>query len=413
MFRASQGLRMPKNFLAGLVWLIITTSASIATADTRIAIIDAAFDTRKHLTNLKKRGVKVIGRYYSRCAQPELGLNTKRLVDQGGLDDRQSEVSQILRRGFAVLSIYQYYNNSAQKFDGRTKKGRILRDANCEWTDEPRSVEDEARLDALAAVNQAQLMRQPTNTAIYFGVDFNFATSNTDVQDKMVRYFRVINDVVEAAGFQVGAYGSGLAHQILRAAKDNQGNTGLITYSWISASRAFANTSAFHRSKEWHLFQNQVDKEWFGEPIEDEKCTRGLALDTNVQNQRAEPFIGFWNTSGRYALPVRRTRRIFKARRFACNGNAIVRRTRKSLKTDLLEKEVCFRGKRQVLSPKIDFANATRVGRRNWRRGLVEVDINDDGLMDGWTWVGNLTKSFHDKPDWIFPAQERNEKTCN
>ncbi|MEM7749309.1 MAG: hypothetical protein AAF346_13745, partial [Pseudomonadota bacterium] len=188
---------------------------------------------------------------------------------------------------------------------------------------------------------------------------------------------------------------------------------GLIAYSWISASRAFTNTSAFHRSKEWHLFQNQVDKEWFGKPINDEECTRGLALDTNVQNQLAKPFIGFWNKSGRYTLSVRRTRQIFKARRFACNGNAILRQARTSLKTDVLAKEVCFRGKRKLLTPKIDYANATRLGRRNWRRGLVEVDIDDDGSMDGWTWVGNLTKSFHDKPDWIFPAKERSEKICD
>lgn len=404
---------MLKNFIVGVAWLIALTGTTIATADPRIAIIDAAFDTRKHLTSLGERGVKVIGRYYSRCAQPELGLTTKRLVDQGGRNDRKSEVSQLLGRGFAILSIYQYYNNSAQKFDGRTKKGRILRDANCEWTDEPRDVEDEARLDATAAVQQARMMRQPIKTAIYFGVDFNFAASNTDVQDKMVRYFRVIKDIVEAAGFEVGAYGSGLAHQILRAAKDKQGRIGLIAYSWISASRAFTNTSEFHRSKEWHLFQNQVDKEWFGKPINDEECTRGLALDTNVQNQLAEPFVGFWNKSGRYTLPVRRTRQIFKARRFACNGNAILRQARTSLKTDVLAKEVCFRGKRKLLTPKIDYANATRLGRRNWRRGLVEVDVDDDGSMDGWTWVGNLTKSFHDKPDWIFPAKERSEKICD
>ena len=403
---------LSKSFASVLVvaTFVMTT---IAVSDTRIAIVDVAFDTRKHLAGFKSKGVKVIGRYYSRCTQPELGLNSKRLIDQGGRDDRKSEVSQLLNRGFAILSIYQYYNNSAQKFDGRTKKGRILRDANCEWTDVPRSVEDEAKLDAAAAVKQAKSMRQPKGTAIYFGVDFNFTTKDQDVKDKMVRYFRVIKNIVAAGGYQVGAYGSGLAHQILRSEKDSQGKPGLIKFSWISASRSFANSSAFHRSKKWHLFQNQVDKEWFGKPINDDQCSRGLALDTNVQNRLTQRSIGFWNRSGAFALPARRTRRIFNARRFSCDGNAIIRKSRTSRMDDIIAKEVCFRGKRKILAPKIDYANAARVGRKSRRRRLVEVDYNDDGVMDGWTWAGNLTISFHDKPDWIFSSKERSEKTCN
>lgn len=404
---------MFRQSCAGLVLLAALVVNPVAFADTRTAIIDVAFDTRDHLQKLKRRGVKVIGRYYSRCAQPELGLNTKRLIDQGRRGDRKSEVAQILRRGFAILSIYQYYNNSAQKFDGRTKKGRILRDANCEWTETPRTVEDEARLDAAAAVKQAKAIRQPQGTAIYFGVDFNFSIKDDDVKDKMVRYFRVIKDIVTTGGYQVGAYGSGLAHQILRSAKDSQGEVGLIQFSWISASRAFANTSAFHRSKSWHLFQNQVDKEWFGEPISETECSRGLPLDTNVQNPLTKRSIGFWNKSGAYAVPARRTRQIFNTRRFACNGNAIVRRTRSSPMTDTMGKEICVRGKRTTLTPKIDFANAARTGRKSRRRRLIEVDLDDDGAMDGWTWAENLTANFHNKPDWIFAAKERAEQTCD
>ena len=403
--------------MLNLLWASIFTLATLslsssAIADTRIAIVDVAFDTRKHLSNFKRRGVKVIGRYYSRCKQPELGLNSKRLIDQGARTDRNSEISQLLRRGFAVLSIYQYYNNSAQKFEGRTKKGRILRDANCEWTDVPRSVEEEAELDATAAVEQARAMRQPKGTAIYFGVDFNFTAKDEDTREKMVRYFRVIKKVVNAGGYQVGAYGSGLAHQILHKAKDAQGKVGLIKFSWISASRAFANTSEFHRSKSWHLFQNQVDKEWFGKPINDDECTRGLPLDTNVQNKRADRNIGFWRSNRAFALTARRIRRVYNARRFACDGNTIVRKSRRSRMDELMEKEVCVRGKRTTLAPKIDFANAARVGRKSRRRQLVEVDIDDDGTMDGWTWAGNLTSSFDNKPDWIFAAQDRGEKTC-
>ena len=401
------------NLLSASISALATfTVSSASIADSRIAIVDVAFDTRKHLSDFKRKGVKVIGRYYSRCKQPELGLNAKRLIDQGGRANRNSEVSQLLRGGFAVLSIYQYYYNSAQKFDGRTKKGRILRDANCEWTDVPRSVEEEAELDATAAVKQAKAMRQPRDTAIYFGADFNFTAKDQDTREKMVRYFRVIKKIVNAGGYQVGAYGSGLAHQILRKAKDAQGKTGLIKFSWISASRAFANTSDFHRSKSWHLFQNQVDKEWFGKPINETDCSRGLPLDTNVQNKRTERNIGFWRSNGAFALSSRRIRRVYNTRRFGCDGNAIVRKARRSRMDEVMEKEVCMRGKRTTLAPKIDYANAARVGRKSRQRQLVDVDIDDDGTMDGWTWAGNLTSSFDTKPNWIFAAKDRSEKTC-
>ena len=45
----------------------------------RIAIIDASINTKPYLDAFAKAGIKVIGRYYSRCPQPEI-VPEKRLA---------------------------------------------------------------------------------------------------------------------------------------------------------------------------------------------------------------------------------------------------------------------------------------------------------------------------------------------
>jgi hypothetical protein len=386
------------RFIIALALLGMTHAAH---ADTRVAIIDTAFDTRPYLDRLKERGVTVIGRYYARCDQPEYGLTQKRLINQGRPSDPNSEIAQMFAKGFAVLSIYQYYSNTPNKFRGRNRDGKALPDANCNWTGAARSVEEEAELDVQAAISQARELGQPTGTAIYFGVDFNFTERDTDTIDGMVRYFRVVKARMDAAGYRTGAYGSGHAHQILREA-------GLIDLSWISASRAFSRTSAFHRSGEWHLFQNQVDREWFGST--GSGCRHGLPIDTNVQNMFQDMDVGFWQAGQSYVVPEERTFDIFATRRFACDGDAVVRRDRTSSASDLLSKTQCKGGKAIRVPPKIDFANAARVGEAT--QDLIQVDVDDDGEFDGWTWHGNLTAHFGYKPDWIFETARRNGTSC-
>jgi hypothetical protein len=304
-------------------------------------------------------------------------------------------------KGFAVLSVYQYYSNTPNKFRGQNRDGTALPDANCNWTGVGRSVEEEAELDVQAAIFQAQALGQPRGTAIYFGVDFNFTESDTETIEGMTRYFRVIKSRMDAAGFRTGAYGSGHAHQILR-------NAGLIEYSWISASRAFSRTSAFHRSGDWHLFQNQVDREWFGG--RGSVCQRGLPLDTNVQNMFQPADVGLWRAGERYFVDEGRTFDIFATRRFACDGDAVVRRDKGSSSLEVAQMSACKAGQVKRLSPKIDFANAARVGEAT--DTLIEVDVDDDGEFDGWTHHSNLTAHFGFKPDWIFETARRNATSC-
>lgn len=376
-----------------------------AQSDTRIAIIDTAYDTRPYLDRLVENGVTVIGRYYARCDQPEYGLRQKRIINQGLPSDPSSEIAQMFSRGIAMLSIYQYYNNSAEKFRGRTRDGKILPDGNCSWSNIPRTVEDEARLDVDAAIAQARSVGQPPGTAIYFGVDFNFTNGDRETIDLMVRYFRVVRRSMVAAGYKLGAYGSGFALETLQ-------NTdgGLIDYAWISASRAFNGTSAFHRTGNWHLFQNQVDREWFGMNSSG-TCVPGLPLDTNVQNMFQASDVGFWINGQAHVVDELRTFDIFATRRFACNGDAVVRKSKTSPSSDVMRKATCKRNRSEAMASKIDFANAARVGDNHG--DLIQVDIDDDGAFDGWTWYGNLTGHFGYKPDWIFETARRNAQKCD
>lgn len=378
---------------------------SASLADDRSTIVDVAFDTRPFLQKLASRGVTVIGRYYSRCAQPEIGLRSKRLLDQGHPSDPNSEVSRIQGAGFAILSIYQYYNNSAKKFDGRRSNGRVLRNAECKWDGKPRSTSDEAQLDAHAAVKQAEAAGQPRGSAIYFGVDFNFDPSHTSLKRKIIKYFEIVKSVLGENGYKVGAYGSGFVNQMLL-------DEGLIEFAWISASRAFAGTSAFHTSGRWHLFQSQVDKEWFGQRIgSTSRCSSGLILDVNVQNTKQSASIGFWKTSGPHSVNKQRTKAIYEARRFACDGNALVRKNSNSSTGDLITKHKCKNRRFVRLPRKISHANTARIGDASGT--LIEVDIDEDGTFDGWTWSGNLTKDYYSKPRWIHNRTARQRARCN
>src|SRR5262249_16293874 len=106
-------------FLTSLAWVLLAVSEIRAEESSGgLAIIDASLDVRPFIASLNERGVKVIGRYYARCKQPEIpGLGTKRLVDndQGGA---KREVDALLEAGFGIVSIYQYFNNSPLKFSG-------------------------------------------------------------------------------------------------------------------------------------------------------------------------------------------------------------------------------------------------------------------------------------------------------
>jgi len=379
-----------------MIWLTLGTS-SYAADPARIAIIDTAWDTTAYLPALKAGGVHVIGRYYARCEQ--VGLAEKRFAFTG-------EAAAILANGMGILSIYQYRSSSKHKFDGQRKgRGKTLinlPDANCNPSKTGRSASAEARLDVAAAIAQARRVKQPQGSAIYFAVDFNFQRQDTVTKSKILKYFKIVRAALGNAGYRLGAYGDGDALTVLRA-------EGLVDFTWIATSAGFSGSSKFHRTGKWNLFQSQTDSHWFAGGKG--KCGKfGLPLDVDVQNPKMGSDIGLWGRSGRYEIPAQRTQTIYNARRFVCNGDARLRKSANSGARHLVSGRFCRAG-RAVAKPKaMKFLRALRVGRIKGK--LAQVDINEDGDFDGWTSIKNLTRSFSDKPNYLFSAKKRRRVRC-
>jgi hypothetical protein len=226
----------------------------------------------------------------------------------------------------------------------------------------------------------------------------------------MIEYFTVVRRRLNGAGYLVGAYGSGDSLMLLR-------ERGLIDFTWLSASRGYAGSSRFHNSGQWNLFQNWTETTWFRDKAGG-KCVGGLDLDTDVQNAAfAGRSIGFWTREGPYAVPKARTEAVYDQRRFACNGNALIRATGALPPGPLASTEHCGRpyklcepGLARGLVAHICYANTTRIGEDNGV--LVRVDYDDDGAFDGWTRIDNLSRSFAAKPVYIKDQAARRSAVC-
>jgi len=391
----------------------------------RIAIIDASKNTRAHLDALAAAGVRVIGRYYARCAQP--GLEEKRLIGNPG------EIDAILSHParFAVLSIYQFYNNSPLKFSGqrettcklpsgKTRKIRVTLadetcteralDRDCKEADGPvRTLAMEAQWDAEAAVRQARQVRQPPGTAIYFGVDFN---AGADTAPAAVQYFTIVSEILKANGYLVGVYGNGAALDLLRGKTHSTGpfaGRTMVDFLWLSAARGHAGAASHFNSGNWDLFQTRIDMTLgaFG----------GLELDTDIQNgRRPDKYVGFWNRAGPFKVDAARTQAIHDQRRFACNGQVPIYAT-----ADTAQKRTdaffCGRSRRESncdqgsgdRGARLCFGDVTRVGTE--ANGLVAVDCDEDGQFDGWVVREHLSTAFATRPQWIASSAGRRAVT--
>jgi hypothetical protein len=337
----------------------------------RVAILDMSVNASSSVEQLERQGVRVVARYYARDFQSH--LPQKRFAFNGSGDSLESKV--LNDSGIAVLSVYQYKNQLLEKFvTGLPDTG---------------SAAAEAKADAVAALEQAKIVRQPHGSAIYFGVDFDVkegvqGQDGKPVIASIVDYFKIINGTIGNT-YRIGVYANGLVNRVLR-------DQDLVKFSWLSASRSFAETPAFFSSGKWHLFQNQINRTWFGAAG---KCPSGLDLDTNVQNP-AHADIGAWG-----AAPVgsARTKAIFGQRRFVLKATPVY--SAKDVTGQIISKDRCVldgAGKRWVFAPE------TRIERANNVRVLadggtwVQVDIDDDGEADGYCLKENLTRDFRTMP---------------
>lgn len=232
--------------------LMLTAFAVAAPQDGRVAIVDisdslvadsAGRSVKSVFDELRRSGVLVIGRYFSRCQQHHSDgtLWRKRLVD-GDPNRADGEAQAILKNDFAIMSIYQY-NNREDKFAGRFS-GPIC--IETKYAKEIATASPQARegiLDAEAALAQAAAVKQPQHTAIYFGVDYGFNREDRDQMDGVLDYFREIKKQFDAAHYRVGAYADGDALSLLTG--DNPKKEKLIDLAWLLPSTSFPGIQSF------------------------------------------------------------------------------------------------------------------------------------------------------------------------
>jgi hypothetical protein len=320
-----------------------------------IAIIDTPNNAGKVAANLSAQNVKVVVRFFARKPQP--GLREKVMASDGNMIDGVREPTILIRHGLSIVSLYQYRNNLPEKFS----KG--LEDTG--------SAKAEVAADAKAALEQAQLIGQPEGSAIYFGVDFNVSRASVE---PVLEYFRAVNRTV-GSHYAIGIYGNGFINRTLRQEK-------LAAYNWISASRSHEETVAFYNSGQWHLFQNQVDRRWFGPPG---KCSMGLDVDTNIQNPTASS-IGAW---GAGEVDKSRNRKIFDQRRFAIRATPVVQDGGKGRQGCKPDKSVPRNASVRILAQSGAWCG---------------VDVDEDGNADGQVKTADLTSNLTTMPPWGLPS---------
>lgn len=367
-----------RTFTTGLLasTLVPSKFAFGTTSDPgRIAIIDTPNNAAKFASQLVAQNVKVVVRYFARKPQP--GLREKIMASDGNIVDGVREPTILIRHGLSIVSLYQYRNNLPAKFlDGLEDTG---------------SAKAEIAADVKAALEQAKLVGQPEGSAIYFGVDFNVSkccdasgkvrngkgdpASNRDNLTAVLEYFRVINQTV-GSRYAIGVYGNGMVNRILRQEK-------LVSYNWISASRSHEGTADFFNDGDWHLFQNQVDRRWFGASG---KCTTGLDVDMNVQNPKVSG-IGAWGSG---EVDPSRNQTILDQRRFALRPTQVFRETGgNGGVTD-----------RQNCKPDSRIPRNSNVRMLTQAGGWCSADVDEDGSHDGHVKLADFTANLAKMPPW-------------
>jgi hypothetical protein len=318
--------------------------------------------------------------------------------------DNLDEMNAILTDArLAMLSVYQFYSQAGKFDNGRSSGGvsmlddrprnsnaRTVEDFNdCVASDRPNTIEEDAQLDAHAAVIQAkEIIRQPAGTAIFLGVDFDLTKER---EANVMAYFRVINKIIRNEGYALGVYGNGAISDLLRG--ENPTHEELIEYVWLTASPAHAGSTNTYNTKHWDLLQTKTDTKW---PIND--GGKLIELDTNMQNP-ASTYIGFWNKNGGVTVSHDRNITIHNARRFVCEGSPIVL-DRPDASGHRIERPACTR----------TFGIVVRTFETDSTGKLVRVDCDEDGKPDGWMKVTDLSAK---RPLWIDDENLRRQAHCS
>jgi len=194
--------------------------------------------TQRFLDAMKYLGVKTIIRYYDWPGSPTLPQKIP----------TATELALIKANGFKFCGVFQHSNNRLASF-----------------------TQERGIKDASVALELAKKWGQPKGSAIYFGVDFDPMPNEFGAVELYADKF---SDAVRAAGFRVGAYGSGYTLETLL-------RLGQIDLAWLSMSTGFLKSKEFDKSGRWNLKQ-----------VKDRNCG-GINCDFDYVNP-SKPDFGQW-----------------------------------------------------------------------------------------------------------------------
>jgi hypothetical protein len=190
---------------------------------------DAAFDCSHILSKAKTVGVKFVCRYYSHSTSKNLSPAEARLISSSGISI--VTVWETLGDNYAFFSFTQGVD------------------------------------DATSASNMAQTIGQPTDSTIYFAVDFD--ASGDQIGANVGAYFKGVRQGLTAAmpgkpTYAIGVYGSGLTCSTLV-------NTGLVDHTWLACSNGWRGSKDYNT---WNIKQSLPSDPWgFGTDIDPDIAT--------------------------------------------------------------------------------------------------------------------------------------------
>ncbi|TLP64458.1 DUF1906 domain-containing protein [Parasedimentitalea maritima] len=279
-------------------------------------------------------GVNTVIRYYS--DQNNANLNCKNVT--------RRERDMLHEHGLALAIVYQFEGRSKNRFTGAR-----------------------GTQDAEFCLHRAQVIGQPSGSAIYFGVDSD-AALNSD--QGVTEYFQAVAQVF-AGRFDIGIYAAGARCDLIQSA-------GLASRFWVPEAPAWLGTHAYMNSNRWHMFQNKTN-------IDLSAVTDGhgqkIHIDTNIVNPDQTRSIGAFNGDG--------SERLYDAQHLTS-----VVRAHYWVNRDRL--------------PVYDFPGGAEVGHVCIARtvhvtsshgGWAEVDIDEDGLPEGYCQQDGLLP-LNQMPKW-------------
>jgi hypothetical protein len=337
---------------AGTCGSLNYSSARAAPAGSPIRVLDADFDVRPFLPEMKKNGVIAIGRYYSRDLDANCNWPGKMLS--------RDEADAILDSQMAILTVFQYCNGR-RRFHDEPAKGAT----DADW-----------------ALRRASEIDQPKEAPVYFGVDFDPMPDQADcnaanrAMGEIRRYFEQVRAKFQGGGRRVGVYGPGKVCAKLK-------EWGLAEYFWLSASIGHWGHPEFYNSRQWHLFQNRTDLHLYS-PLKTRR------VDTDVTNPE-KPDFGQWRRAGAAPRVDEATATaVLKARRFLKTGTVYLER-------DAATGEM--KNARQLVE-----MQATLGGGRSCRlvqhfdKGVAGINLREADGIDAFCRLGDLTPSLEVMP---------------